>query len=105
MEHERVVQAHLARAHHNIPRRIDLGSSGRTRTGQVVGIWAFDVCDQAEPMGARYEPKATVLDRRLGQSQPDRRNLGIFNPFRVSILVPADEASARPVLIKYSRGF
>src|SRR5689334_24595619 len=105
MEHKWMVQAHLTRAHHDIPRRIDLGSSSRAPTGQVVGIRAFAVRDQTEPMGAGYDPKATVLDRRLGQSQPNRRNLGIFDPFRVSILVPTDEAAARAVFIKNTRGF
>lgn len=100
MENERVMQAHLPGAHHEILRRVNLSLCGHALIGQVVGIGAIGVRNETKTMRPGHNAQTTVFYSRGCQPKPDRGNVSVFQSFRDAILVPPDERSAPAMLVK-----
>ena len=101
MENERVMQAHLPGTHHDIraasqsePVRSPSDWSGCPESGRSACGTRPRRCDR------RHHAQTAVFYSRGCQPKPDRRNVRIFQSFRNAILVPPDERSASPVLVK-----
>ncbi len=94
------MQAHLAFAHHDVVRRIDLDLRRQTLRREIVWIRTIGVRHESQPVRSRHHAQTAVLSRSLRQSQPDRRYERLLDAFRDAVLMPADERSALTELVK-----
>src|SRR6185369_14694576 len=100
VQHQRMMQTHLTRAHDHIMRRLDRHLRSHALRGQVVGVRKIGVRHEAETMRARHYAQTTVLSSRGRQPEPDRRYARLFKLFGETILMPADERVAAAKLVE-----